>query len=633
MRILRSLAAVPVLSATLALAACSAGTTASDESEQEGIGSAQQEANGCPAPATLQQCSVQTPCNLNLGGCDYSSAQLPGFYNTGNMQGTSFAGANLSGAFLGGNTAGASFAGADLSGATLSKNANGADFSGATVSGTTVLGNTNNVSCANLVVGTIPGSSPPAADLPTGLPSACFGNVNVTCPPPSQCFTTGVANQATQWQCQYSSQPDGTACNDGAACTQTDTCQAGVCTGTSNPCQNGGACVDGVTSYTCSCAAGYQGSTCQDPVSCASGLPAPTVFWKGENNALDSSGNGWHGVLRGATFAGGEVGQAFNTTAGDVAITTSAPELASLDALTIDMWINIDDATGYQVLFSRNRGVGGTGYAVGLNAGRLLFGVNNGAGVNQAFQAPTALSLHTWHHITVSRQANVVKLYADCALIGQSTTLFAGTINLSAARPVTIGSEDTVVNRRFRGLIDEVILLPTQLSDTEVSSICAAATAGVCTGVQTCVPTTCAAQGATCGTIPDGCGGTLTCGAACGSACPCDADPAWQSALAGTIVTDGRCTDYSFPAPCGSQPDFSFAVTQNGTSLVELMGGTQVGQMGAESFCGVQVMQPAGATNCSGGSFPVMLSVTEAEGAACRAEILALAAAQNATCH
>jgi hypothetical protein len=30
------------------------------------------------------------------------------------------------------------------------------------------------------------------------------------------------------------------------------------------------------------------------------------------------------------------------------------------------------------------------------------------------------------------------------------------------------------------------------------------------------VPTTCAAQAKTCGTIPDGCGGTLTCGNPCG---------------------------------------------------------------------------------------------------------------------
>jgi hypothetical protein len=39
---------------------------------------------------------------------------------------------------------------------------------------------------------------------------------------------------------------------------------------------------------------------------------------------------------------------------------------------------------------------------------------------------------------------------------------------------------------------------------------------GRCAGGQCCTPTTCAAAGKNCGTIPDGCGGTLTCGACTG---------------------------------------------------------------------------------------------------------------------
>src|SRR5262249_10569601 len=39
-----------------------------------------------------------------------------------------------------------------------------------------------------------------------------------------------------------------------------------------------------------------------------------------------------------------------------------------------------------------------------------------------------------------------------------------------------------------------------------------AGVANVCGVPPVCTPTTCAAQGKNCGTIPDGCGGTLTCG-------------------------------------------------------------------------------------------------------------------------
>ncbi|WP_434041805.1 MULTISPECIES: LamG-like jellyroll fold domain-containing protein [Sorangium] len=323
----------------------------------------------------------------------------------------------------------------------------------------------------------------------------CDANAACTNTPGSFTCACNAGYEGDGVTCTNSDECAESPCQNGGTCTDgidsyTCQCPAGF-TGTScesdiddcagSPCLNGGTCIDGVNGFTCSCAAGYQDSVCQNLVGCVSGLPMPTGFWKGENNAADSSGNGHNGTLRaGVAFAAGQVGQGFSTQNGDMAIATTAAPFASLNDVTVDMWIYINDATGTQTLFSRNREIGGTGYAVGLSGGQLGFGVNNGSGVNQSFQAPVSLSLHTWYHITVSRKANVVKLYVDCALVGQTSSFFAGTINLSSALPVTIGSEDTVTARNFRGLIDEVAFYPAQLSDAEISSICAAASAGVC---------------------------------------------------------------------------------------------------------------------------------------------------------
>ena len=59
------------------------------------------------------------------------------------------------------------------------------------------------------------------------------GGTPVVCTASDQCHDAGTCNPATG-VCSNPAKPNGTACNDGNACTQTDTCQAGVCTG-SNP--------------------------------------------------------------------------------------------------------------------------------------------------------------------------------------------------------------------------------------------------------------------------------------------------------------------------------------------------------------------------------------------------------------
>src|SRR5207302_330479 len=61
----------------------------------------------------------------------------------------------------------------------------------------------------------------------------CTGANPVVCAALDQCHVAGTCDPASG-SCSNPHKTDGTACNDGSACTQTDTCQAGVCTG-ANP--------------------------------------------------------------------------------------------------------------------------------------------------------------------------------------------------------------------------------------------------------------------------------------------------------------------------------------------------------------------------------------------------------------
>lgn len=120
---------------------------------------------------------------------------------------------------------------------------------------------------------------------------ACAGGNTVVCATPDQCHSAGVCDTRSG-TCSNPPKANGTACNDGNACTQTDTCQSGACTGASpivcsaiDQCHLAGAC--DATSGTCSNPIKTNGTSCSDGNvcngaescnngTCASG-PAPVV--------------------------------------------------------------------------------------------------------------------------------------------------------------------------------------------------------------------------------------------------------------------------------------------------------------------------------------------------------------------
>jgi len=100
----------------------------------------------------------------------------------------------------------------------------------------------------------------------------CTPGTNVVCSPLDQCHVAGVCDPATGL-CSNPTAADGTTCDDGDACTQTDTCVAGVCTGSdpvictaSDQCHVPGVC-DPDTG-TCSNPDAPEGTTCSDGNAC-----------------------------------------------------------------------------------------------------------------------------------------------------------------------------------------------------------------------------------------------------------------------------------------------------------------------------------------------------------------------------
>jgi K319-like protein len=103
----------------------------------------------------------------------------------------------------------------------------------------------------------------------------CVGANPVVCSPSDQCHVAGVCDPGTG-VCPNPSAPDGASCIDGNACTQTDVCQSGVCTGSnsvvctaSDQCHAAGICNPGTGA--CSNPSAPDGTSCDDGNACTVG--------------------------------------------------------------------------------------------------------------------------------------------------------------------------------------------------------------------------------------------------------------------------------------------------------------------------------------------------------------------------
>ncbi|MHB8873293.1 MAG: Kelch repeat-containing protein [Myxococcaceae bacterium] len=103
------------------------------------------------------------------------------------------------------------------------------------------------------------------------IAGVCTGTATV-CAPASQCHVAGTCNASTGL-CSSPLKTDGSSCDDGNACTRTDTCQVGVCQGGNtvactpmDSCHDVGVC--DVATGSCSTPAKANGSGCDDQNAC-----------------------------------------------------------------------------------------------------------------------------------------------------------------------------------------------------------------------------------------------------------------------------------------------------------------------------------------------------------------------------
>jgi len=207
----------------------------------------------------------------------------------------------------------------------------------------------------------------------------------------------------------------------------------------------------------------------------------------GGNRALDASGNGHHGAIKGhVERVPGRVGRAvlFDGKKGAGVVIPNAQALNPTSAITIEAWIKPKPLTrelSYEIV--NKAGDRGPGYRVFISWAALRMVSGRGYGKDFWF-VYSSLPVHPirwgmWHHLAATYDGQVYKLYLDGVEVTTGATLrpkTGGSAPLDGSghpltvntKPLTIGSYSQGYAYPFLGAIDEVKIYNRAKSPREI---------------------------------------------------------------------------------------------------------------------------------------------------------------------
>jgi endoglucanase len=300
------------------------------------------------------------------------------------------------------------------------------------------------------------------------------------------------------------------SCNDNNLCTVNDVCSGGTCSGTPANCNDNNPC----TADSCSPGTGCinspvtNGSSCNDnnPNTCndvctsgvcggsACGSLDPVAKYdfnqSSGTTATDSSGNGNHATLSGATFATGFSGNGVRIAGGTQRVNLPANIVQACS-----------DATGFtiaaRVMLATNGsnwtrifdfGSSNTNYMfLSPRAGAsnvLRFALKYSSGSEQQLSYTYAFPTNTWKHVAVTLSGNTATLYLDGAQVAQNTSFTNDPSGMGATANNWLGKSQFSADPTLDGTIDDLQISCRTLSASEISAL--ANTASGCTSAADC---------------------------------------------------------------------------------------------------------------------------------------------------
>ncbi len=199
------------------------------------------------------------------------------------------------------------------------------------------------------------------------------------------------------------------------------------------------------------------------------------LHYRGDNNALDSSGYGNHGALNnGTSYGSGVSGAAFVFDGSND--TVEGPVVTQLNnsAFTIAMFVKSAPNSGHRLLADTSHGgnrggINHEGFALQLVNGFANLAVGNGSSFPSVFSS-TAINDDQFHHVAGTFDGSQISIYIDGVL--ENTTAYTGTYDLSE-RNFRLGNHDQFTNRALNGSLDDVRLYNEALSGSQIAALAA----------------------------------------------------------------------------------------------------------------------------------------------------------------
>jgi hypothetical protein len=202
------------------------------------------------------------------------------------------------------------------------------------------------------------------------------------------------------------------------------------------------------------------------------------AYYPFNGNANDESGNGYHGIVNGATITSDRFGNSkssfsFNGFNGYIKIPNST-ELDGMTAgFTLVVWFKTTKSS-YHYFVNKMRGNSGTGLTCSyqlfmVNNNPQIFLVNSDGQYQPGLSSNISIIDNQWHLITGTWDRPITSLYIDGKLVSRSTNFDYSSIN-NTNEDLYFGAVDNnhKIDFFYKGLLDDIRIYNRALSESEI---------------------------------------------------------------------------------------------------------------------------------------------------------------------